>query len=248
VGTFGRVGLFSLGLTKPVWSISGAVLVTDDADLADSIRSSQDGLPVEGRRSLLLASAEALGLRLLTSPALYAKIGLPLVGFARAPGVRVRLDRSGVPVAGGAAGDTLSVKRQAFGDLQARAARRSLARLDAVLARHRALAALYRRGLDGLPGLGFYQGPADHEGSQWVFPILHADAARLRAWLARHGIDAAPPAVHACHALVERPELRADLPVATRLFRECLCLPLHVGLSAGDIERVVDAVRRFCSA
>ena len=126
-------------------------------------------------------------------------------------------------------------------ELQAAILRVKLPRLDADNERRRNLAARYLAGLAStrlvLPGTPAAGEPVWH---QFVVRTPARDA--LRARLAAAGIEAAvlyPVPVH------RQPAYRDDtvtLPVTERACRELLCLPLHPGLSAGDVDAVCEHV------
>lgn len=113
--------------------------------------------------------------------------------------------------------------------------------------RRAGLARRYRDLLDGLPLRFVTPGPGV-EGSSHLFVIRTANRDALRAQLERAGIDAL---VHYPAALTEQTAFRGaaggggPCPVAEAAAREVLSLPLHPGLSDGELEGVVGAVRAF---
>lgn len=239
VGTFGRVGLFSLGLTKTVTALSGAVLVTGDRTLSAGLRATVRDLPALGRGSLAREVAIATALRALTSPPLHRRGGAKVMD-------RLRRDGPAREAPGGASGDPMAGARHGFGDLQADLALESLGRFDVEHRLRARIAARYRAELAGLPDLRMAQEHADRREAHWAFAIFHPRAAALQARLRGDGIDAVPSSVDACHELPGAPELHATLPTASRLQRECTCLPLHGGMGQRDVEHVIRAVRAFC--
>jgi len=135
-------------------------------------------------------------------------------------------------------------------DLQAAVGRVQLGRLDAVVARRRALAARYREAFDDLARDGLLQLPGDPPGgrtnhqSYWVLLGREVGTGRdeLLAALAAQGIGARRGimAAHlepACTGLAHDP-----LPVTERLSRDSLILPLFHDLTEDDQDRVVRAV------
>ena len=129
----------------------------------------------------------------------------------------------------------------------------NLRQVDGAIARRRRIADLYRSSLADVPGIRFLP---DIEGvrQNWsYFPVFVTEAdygmsrdalygrLRERGILARRyfyplisnfpvyrGLDSA------------RPE---NLPVATRLAEQVLCLPMYADLADADVERVIEAVR-----
>ncbi len=239
VGTFGRVGLFSLGLTKTVTALSGAALVTDDRALGAELRAAASNLGATGRMDLARAATTALVLRAMTRPSLYRRGGSRIMD---------RMRRAG-PAREGPGGEDPALQDgagQGFGDRQADLALDSLRRFDGEYAHRGRISQRYRTGLGGLAGLEMAEIPADRRPGHWAFAVLHPRAADLQARLRAEGIDAVPSSVDACHELSGAPELRTPLPVASRLQRDCTCLPLHGTMSDAEVHRVIRAVRAFC--
>ena len=132
-------------------------------------------------------------------------------------------------------------------DLQAAVGIVQLGKLDEVVARRRQLAARYRAGLAGVPGLRLVQDPPHGESnfqSLWVevgptFPLdregvlrhlAEADISARRGIMATHrqpayaGLDPAP------------------LPVTDRLTDNTLILPLFHQMTDAELERVLDVL------
>jgi dTDP-4-amino-4,6-dideoxygalactose transaminase len=123
-------------------------------------------------------------------------------------------------------------------DLQAALARSQLERLDAFVARRRAIAARYRRRLDGAP----CRLPPD-AGERHVYHRFVVTAERPAAALAdalgARGITARRP--------VFRPAHRAlgldGFPEADRLWTEALSIPCYPTLTDDEVDRVAAALR-----
>lgn len=133
-------------------------------------------------------------------------------------------------------------------DLQAALGIVQLGRLDAVVARRRAVAHVYRAGLSDLPGLRLVQDPsygATNFQSLWVevgedFPVGRDELLeRLAAEdiSARRGIMA----THRQPAYARTQH--APLPVTERLTDNTLILPLYHEVTDAETSRVIDAVR-----
>jgi perosamine synthetase len=133
-------------------------------------------------------------------------------------------------------------------DVQAAIGRVQLGRLDAMVARRRALADRYRALLAELPGLRMVGDPAwgtTNYQSCWVllpddFPVSRDDllVEFSRAGISpRRGIMAA----HLEPAYADLP--RVELPVTERLTNRSLILPLFHQMTEDDQDRVVDVLR-----
>jgi dTDP-4-amino-4,6-dideoxygalactose transaminase len=133
-------------------------------------------------------------------------------------------------------------------DLQAAVGLVQLDRLDTVVARRRELAARYRDGLAGIPGLRCVEDPEHGQAnfqSFWVevgraFPLSREELVERLALAdisARRGIMAAhrQPAYAGVNHL--------PLPVTERLNDDTLILPLYHQMTESDQHRVIECVR-----
>lgn len=70
----------------------------------------------------------------------------------------------------------------------------------------------------------------------------------LKEFLAGEGIETVvyyPKPLHLQPAFAHLGHQEGDFPVAERLARECLALPLHPGMRSGAVAQVADAIERF---
>jgi perosamine synthetase len=125
-----------------------------------------------------------------------------------------------------------------------------LERLDEFLARKREIAAVYRAGLQDVPGVSF-QEEADWATSSWWMTTLRLAADRgvdrdeLAVRLRADGVDSRPAFVP-LHLL---PHLRQEgpLPVAEAVGSEGLSLPSSTSLTDSELEHVIGSVRSALS-
>jgi perosamine synthetase len=119
-------------------------------------------------------------------------------------------------------------------------------RIQEFVARKRAIAALYTKLLEGIPGITL---PAEESWAKnvyWMFSILVDDGRgvsrdALMAHLKARGIDSRP-FFHPIHTMPPY-ATGESLPVAERLSRQGINLPSSVALTDNDIRRVVRAIR-----
>jgi dTDP-4-amino-4,6-dideoxygalactose transaminase len=132
--------------------------------------------------------------------------------------------------------------------------RAQLARLPEMVARRRAIRAVYADGLVDLPGVEVTGDPPWGRGNAWLStlrfdPAVWPGAAeRVRLYLAERLIESRPiwKPMHAQPVFAGNAAFVTG--VADRLFDEVLCLPSGVGLTDADIERVIAAVRAALGA
>jgi perosamine synthetase len=122
-----------------------------------------------------------------------------------------------------------------------------LERLDEFLDRKRTIAAVYRAGLQDIPGVTL-QEEADWATSSWWMTTLRIDAAcgvdrdEVAARLRADGVDSRPAFVP-LHLL---PHLQQDsaLPVAEAVGAEGLSLPSSTSLTDSELDHVIGSVHR----
>ena len=133
-------------------------------------------------------------------------------------------------------------------EVQAAWLRVKLRRLGEWTERRRQIAARYHTGLAGLP----LKLPVERPGARHVyhlFTVRHAQRDALAKHLADAGVGTA---VHYPRAVPDQPLFAAGgerrWPEAYRAAREVLSLPCYPEMTDGEVEGVVEAVRRACEA
>jgi len=132
-------------------------------------------------------------------------------------------------------------------ELQAALLSVKLAHLDTWNARRAVIAARYRDALSGTP-LQLPSVAAGGEHAWHVFAVHTPDRDALAAHLADHGVGTLmhyPTPPHLSGAYADLGLRAGDLPIAERLARETLSLPMGPQLRAAEAERVVAAVLGF---
>jgi len=133
-------------------------------------------------------------------------------------------------------------------ELQAALLRVKLRRLDEWNARRARVARRYLGELEGVPDLALPSAPADAEHVWHLFVVRHPERDALREHLERAGVGTLihyplPPHRQPAYAALSLPE--GSLPVAERMAREVLSLPLGPHLSDAEVDHVVAAVSSF---
>ena len=129
-------------------------------------------------------------------------------------------------------------------DMQAAVLRARLPRLPSWTARRRALAARYRRRLEGAPVDPFPERDPGHV--YHLFVVRSADRDGLQAHLAASGIETL---IHYPIPIPRQPALAQehpdDCPVAVRTCGAILSLPLHPALRDDEVDEIAAAVHAF---
>lgn len=116
-------------------------------------------------------------------------------------------------------------------------------RLEAILGRKRAIAALYRSELANT-GVEFQHVPPDVQSSEWLISVLlpkDINRDQLMQLMSDKGIDTRP--VFYCAHQMPMYATGQSLPVAEEISRRGISLPSYPGLADDDVARVADALR-----
>lgn len=229
VGGFGYAGFFSFEITKPVNTYGGGMVVTRDAALDAFIREEISGYPLDPEGLLQKIKAARME-RLLMSTGLAWPLLMALTHpLTRGPLSAAYRSRQVVP--SGAA---------AYAPAQARLGLAKWKSLDARIRERASLADQYRKLLR--PEIALQQ-VAPTASSTWYFlvAVLPVPAAQVKLRLLSRGIDTATGDEIADDAGAM---LGVECPVAARLQRNAVALPLYEGLSPREVERVARALNR----
>lgn len=132
-------------------------------------------------------------------------------------------------------------------ELQAAFLRAKLKRLDADNTRRRAIAARYQSGLSR-PGLALPQAPADG-GPVWhLFVVRSTERAALQSFLADRGVQTMihyPVPPHRQPAYLGLGYAPGAFPIAERIHREVLSLPMGPTMLDDEVDAVIAAVNSF---
>ena len=142
---------------------------------------------------------------------------------------------------------SLSGTNSRLDDLQAAVLRVKLGHLEKWNAKRRRLAGLYST-LLASTGLSLPIQPDDVTHVYHQYVIRHPRRDVLRQFLLERGIETGvhyPVPIHLQPAYQSLGLQAGDLPETERAAREVISLPIHPGLSEGDIERVARSLREF---
>lgn len=135
-------------------------------------------------------------------------------------------------------------------NLQAAMGLAQLEKLDVFLAKKRSIASFYKEALRDRSDITLMPEPSYCEPTYWLYTVLLdekstlEDRKRVLKSLHALGIEARP-FWHPIHALPPyQKEIAFDIRHAIRLYERGVCLPSSVGLEVGDLQRVVDALKK----
>lgn len=133
-------------------------------------------------------------------------------------------------------------------EIQAALLLRGLGRVEEQVTRRREIAAMYGTGLAGIDGLGLPSARPGRTHQYYVYTVRTRFRDRLQAFLAEQRVETRinyPTPIHLMRGYAFLGLKPGALPVTERLAGAILSLPMHPFLTNQDVERVVEAVRRF---
>lgn len=245
VGTFGRAAIFSFGLMKNLNTLHGGMVVTNDEDLAGRVRDLLASAPSEPRARIAREVGVALGLALLTSPAVFSLAVYPFLEVVErvAPTLPWRLAKMRPEAWERGALDPGTLTAP-MGPAQAACGLVGLGSIEAETRARQSNAQILRQCLAGIDCLTI-QDPLSCSQPAWTqFVVRVPSRMEVRRRLLREGIDTTIGYLRACHRIPGFSSDAAPCFTAEVLERENLYLPISPDLSGRDMERIAYALRR----
>lgn len=236
VGSHGQVAFFSTEETKTISSTMGGMAVTDDRDLADELRSHQEGAGVPERSLVARYLVKQIMYHLFTHPAIH-RFTQPVYLWLRerpamhlAPGATSEVEKTGERP------DNYVVR---YSNAQARIALRQLARLDENLQHRQRIAAAWAEGLGERFTL-----PVPVAGAEPAFvryPIRVADRPEAMRSAAPHVVLGQwfNQVLEEAKSDEDGSYVSGTCPRAEQAGRELVNLPTHPRTSPRDVEAIL---------
>ncbi len=128
----------------------------------------------------------------------------------------------------------------AMNDIEAAVGLVQLGHVDEDNARRATIAARYRDGLSDVDGLSMLRSPGDRTSAHHLFCVLAERRDDLVEHLAAQGIETG---VHYRPSYTYRMFPSEPLPGVETFWNSALSLPMHLALSDGDVDRVIETIR-----
>lgn len=249
-GLQGEIGLFSFGPGKPLFTLRGGVMVTNDDGLYERLLSYRDRelnrlTPKERvtRWALLIVHY------LLSKRAIYGltwRLNLSKETISRAARKQPENDVSHSLLA--LPGDYGT----RYTDLQARIGLIQLGKSDFILARRRALARLYHTLLQDISGLVPAPLVEGASFTPYTVRLQDRDVVQFCQRMRAAGIETgrtfsyALPALKAYRPFARGQKARGHYPCAEQVGRQVVNLPMYSGLTEGQVRYIAKCVRTSC--
>jgi perosamine synthetase len=243
VGNLGDCAYYTFGLTKNITTLSGAMITTDDAAVAASVRAAIDGGDFGDKGKLAKEVVTGLAMFIATHPRVYWATVHPAVVLGNKLGKDPIHERFGEAEC---RYDSIPKKYQTNGRARAVQAAVGLSQLNRIEALN---GARIRNGrsldeaLAHVPGLTVPAYPEGAEPIYMSFVVHHDDRDGLARELRARGVDTTVGDMSDLSDHPQFAEYRRPCENAARAFRELLHIPVHPNLRDKDLRHMAEAVR-----
>lgn len=248
VGSFGDAAYYTFGLTKNITTLAGAMITTNDDNVAEFVRTEIGSGGYTSKQKALREALTGVAMFVATHPAIYWATVHPAVVLGNKLGQDPIHERFGETER---AYETVPPHYKAQGRALAVQAAVGMKQLDRIEALNGARI-VNGQALDlGLAGSEGVQLPAYPPGSQPIymsFVLHHRDREALASELRARGVDTTTGYMNdmADHPLFQ--EYRMPCPNATRANAELLHIPVHPNLTNADRQHMIHSIKAAVSA
>ena len=248
-GLRGDVGMFSFGPGKPLFTIRGGAIVTNDGELYEKLRSYRDQemghLPPKqwAKRWALFMIHYLLSKRWIYG--LTWRLNLSKDALR---GLASRL-RPATQGGGGSASLLPDDYATRYADFQARLGLAQLRKSDRILSHRQAVAKMYSDALRGIPGLTPAPVVDGASYSPYTVRVQDRDGIAFCQHMRDRGIETGRTFRHALPNLeLYRPYIRGHYPYAEQASQEVVNLPAHTGVTDEQVYYIADTIRQVLRA
>lgn len=253
VGSIGDASIFSLALGKTFGGTGGGLITTQDVELADRIRARIAGFTPHSRLSIFKSLMSTTHLWLSSHPTTFRYTTYPMMRLSRKLGIDVvdvilshtrrRQKRMAyVPES----------MRKRFLNLNARILMEQLQSLDERNEKRIALADIYNETFEELGSISIPRLSHQNKNIYTGYSVMavHSNPRRLQKYLIQKGIDTGQRIMSVCSDLEIFKEFHTDCPVAKKLFKHSIRLPINHHMDEEDARYIAEtlskAVHRAC--
>lgn len=247
VGSFGDAAYYTFGLTKNITTLSGAMITTNDPEIARFVRSKiEEG----GYGSLKKSVKEALtgfAMMVATHPKIYWATVHPAIRVGNILGKDPIHERFGeaekrydiIPSYYQDEGKALAV--------QAAVGMKQLDRIEELNGARVVNGLALDRSLQDIAGLTTPDYPKKAEPIYMSFVVHHSDRKSLEKELRKRGVDTTTGYMNDLSDHPLFPEYKCSCPNAKKANAELLHIPVHPNLSECDREHIIRSVVESCA-
>ena len=247
VGAWGDAAYYTFGLTKNITTLSGAMITTNNDQIASDIRSEIDSGGYGSRKKMAKEVLTGLAMYVATHPKIYWATVHPAVVLGNYLGKDPIHERFGEVEC---RYDAIPTRYKAQGRALAVQAAVGMKQLDRIEALNGARCRNGKKLDDALAGMANLETPEYPLGAEPIymsFVVHHQNRDAFAKALRSRGVDTT---VGYMSDLSDHPlfaEYKASCPNATYAFTNLLHIPVHPNLSEADVAHLVCSVQEACA-
>ena len=246
VGAWGDAAYYTFGLTKNITTLSGAMITTNDKEVADYVRKEIEEGGYTPKKKAAKEAVTGLMMYIATHPKVYWATVHPAVVLGNKMGKDPIHERFGesertyeqIPSYYKEQGKSLAV--------QAAVGRVQLQRIEELNGARQKNGKALDSGLQTIPQLAVPSYPTGAEPIYMSFVVHHSARKELTEELRSRGIDTTTGYMNnlADHPLFQ--EYKADCPNAKKANAELLHIPVHPNLTESDVQHIIQSISEAC--
>ena len=245
VGNLGDAAYYTFGLTKNITTLSGAMITTNDDQVAAFVRKEIDTSTPAGLKKSAKEAVTGLAMMVATNPLVYPFTLHQAIRIGNLLGKDPIHDRFGeeevlykeVPK---------SFRTSRPRAVQAAVGMKQIERIEALNGARVKNGRYLDEHLANVPGLTVPTYAPGAEPIYMSFVVHHDKRDALMKALLRRGVDTTTGYMNDCSDHPLFPEFRRPCPNAARVKQEQVHIPVHPNLDQKDLSHMVEAVRSAC--
>lgn len=242
IGSFGKIAYFSFNIFKNLNTLGGAMLVTDDYDLAVKLKKLVGEFKPISRIELIKRFFKAGILAFITKPFLFSKLVYPVLRFMgeqRNQNIDQKLKVNLLDK------QDLNKFNRLFSSVQAGLGLLQLKNLDQLNQKKISNAKVLNKGLSAIKQVKIFNQQENIKNIYLNYVIQVSDRQKLIRFLFDQGVDTSPGFVRACAYIQEFAAYASDCPNSLILERENLYLPVYLPLTEKDMVRIAKLIEQY---
>ena len=243
VGSWGDAAYYTFGLTKNITTLSGAMITTNDEEIATYVRTKIEAGGYPSKKRAIKEVVTGMAMYIATHPALYWATVHPAVVLGNQFGKDPIHERFGEAECSYQELPSYYQDQSKALAVQAAVGMKQLDRIEELNGARRKNGQALDMGLSGLDGLGVPSYPNGADPIYMSFVVHHHNRKAFADLLRQRGVDTTTGYMNnmSDHPLFQ--QYKMNCPNATRANQEILHLPVHPNLSEHDRLHMIETVR-----
>jgi perosamine synthetase len=246
VGSWGDAAYYTFGLTKNITTLSGAMITTNNDDVAHFIRSTIDSGGFTPRKKSAKEAFTGLAMYIATHPKIYWATVHPAVVFGNKFGKDPIHDRFGEEERSYSSIPTYYHSEGKARSAQAAVGLRQLDRIEELNGARVKNGQAFDLALKNVTGLQVPEYPENAEPIYMSFVVHHKDRKSLAKALRKRGVDTTTGYMNdlSDHPLFQ--DYQRDCPNSKEANANLLHIPVHPNLTECDTKHIIQSVIESC--